>query len=186
MRRAPLLLAAVILISACTGGDVTANGNPSYLQVRAEATRTSAELKDLAALRQATDKFHTFSASQDAGWNTQFPEGCFSSPDGAMGYHYLKGENVGTLDPTKPQFVMYEPQKNGKMRLVGVEFIYPGRDSDPVPSLFGQDFSYNYTFSVWALHVWAWTENPDGMYANWNKRVSCTYAAASAVTMNHT
>lgn len=184
MTRAPLLLAAVALISGCTGGDLTANNSPSYLQSRADATKTSSELKDLAALRQATVKFHDKDASFAAGYDTQFPAGCFSSPDGGMGYHFLKGANVGTLDPSRPQFVLYEPEKNGRMKLVGVEFIYPGAPTDPVPYLFGQPFQYNYTFSVWALHVWAWDENPAGMYASWNPKVSCSYATTVA-TMVH-
>lgn len=183
MRTTRHLLATIILVSACSG-DTTANSPSSYSQLRIDANRTSSESKDLASLRQATAKFHDKDASAAAGYDTQFPAGCFSSPDGGMGYHFLKGSNVGTLDPSRPQFVMYEPQKNGQMKLVGVEFIYPGVPTDPAPYLFGQAFQYNYTFSVWALHVWAWDENPAGLYANWNPKVSCRYATTVA-TMVH-
>jgi len=37
---------------------------------------------------------------------------------------------------------------------------------------------------VWALHVWAWRENPSGLYANWNPKVSCQYAT-NVVNMAH-
>jgi hypothetical protein len=71
------------------------------------------------------------------------------------------------------------------MRLVGVEFILPGSPSDTPPVLFEQPFTYNFTFSVWALHVWAADNNPSGLYANWNPRVSCQYATTLAAHAHH-
>ena len=50
--------------------------------------------------------------------------GCVSGSDhGAMGIHYVNPMLLnGTIDVTQPQALIYEPT-NGKMKLVGVEFI---------------------------------------------------------------
>ena len=58
--------------------------------------------------------------------------GCVSGSDhGAMGIHYVNGSlfngetllSDGQLDATKPQALIYEPQSNGELKLVAVEFI---------------------------------------------------------------
>ena len=42
-----------------------------------------------------------------------------------MGLHYVNGTlvNQGTLDPTKPQIVIYEATPNGGQRLIGAELL---------------------------------------------------------------
>jgi len=184
MRGMTVLLAGIILLTACgstgTGTDAASPNRAALLAKGADAQ----ENKDLAALRSATEKFHKIEVAAQAGWNEQVPPGCFTSPDGSMGYHFRNLANVGTLDPSAPQFVMYEPQKDGSMRLVGVEFIALGAPTDTPPVLFGQNFQWNSTFGIWALHVWAWRENPSGLYANWNPKVSCQYAT-NVVAMAH-
>src|SRR5688572_26314829 len=52
---------------------------------------------------------------------------CVTGPEfGAMGVHLINVENMdGVLDITKPEALIYEPQLNGKLRLVGVEYIVP-------------------------------------------------------------
>jgi hypothetical protein len=47
--------------------------------------------------------------------------------------------------------------------------------SEP-PELFGQHFHRNEAFGIWALHVWVWRNNPSGLFADWNPRVSCAAA----------
>ena len=43
----------------------------------------------------------------------------------------------------------------------------------------GQLFQYNSSPNrygipaFYELHVWAWKDNPDGMFVDWNPRVSC-------------
>lgn len=188
MRGMTGLLAAIILTSACgtaTGTGTDAAGAAYRATVPSTSSADAQEHKDVAALRAATDKFHKIEVAAQAGWDDQAPPGCFTSPgEGSMGFHFRNISKVGTLNPTEPQFVMYEPQKDGSMRLVGVEFIALGSPTDTPPVLFGQPFQYNTTFNVWALHVWAWRENPAGLYANWNPKVSCQYAA-NVQTMAH-
>ena len=52
---------------------------------------------------------------------------CVTGPEfGAMGVHFINTDNVdGIVDVNKPEALIYEPQSNGRMRLVGVEFIVP-------------------------------------------------------------
>ncbi|GAB3377339.1 hypothetical protein [Lysobacter fragariae] len=139
----------------------------------------------MAALRAATAAYHDFDAATQAGlWDVPVPGvlECLDDPTGGMGYHFVNPNNFGVLDPTRPQALIYEPEKDGSMRLVAVEFIVPDGgahadqpDSPPPPSLFGQSFHYNKRFDVWALHVWAWRHNPSGLFADWNPNVSCRY-----------
>jgi hypothetical protein len=90
--------------------------------------------------------------------------------------------NFGVHDPARAQALIYEPQKDGSMRLVAVEFIFPDgddpttADNPPPPPMFGQPFHYvGAPFDVWALHAWVWRENPSGLFADWNPNVSCQY-----------
>jgi len=52
------------------------------------------------------------------------------------------------------------------------------------PVLFGHEFLRNDVFQLWGLHAWVWKDNPSGMFANWNPRVTCAYASAIS-TMAH-
>src|ERR1700679_887484 len=112
--------------------------------------------------------------------------GCVAGTDhGAMGVHYVNGTLLGnlTLDPAQPQALIYEPF-DGKMRLVGVEFIldsasWLANNNNTPPVLDGQVFTFvdaPNRFNIPAffeLHVWAWRENPQGAYVDWNNHVTC-------------
>ena len=178
MRRTALLLAGIVLLGACSE-EPTITEPGAEMQAGALTQLSPGAAHDLAALRSATASFHRIEVAKAAGYDVQFPAGCFSSPAGAMGFHYLNGAKVGTLAPGEPQLVIYEPQKNGTLKLVGVEFILPGAPTDTPPVLFGQTLEYNSTFGVWALHVWAWKNNPEGMFADWNPKASCEFAAGA-------
>jgi hypothetical protein len=96
-----------------------------------------------------------------------------------MGFHY---GNVGLMDGSvqadEPELLLYEPEKNGRLRLVAVEYIIPytehSRGATP-PVLFGQEFKQNDMFQLWGLHAWVWKHNPSGMFANWNPTVTCEH-----------
>lgn len=134
---------------------------------------------ELAALRSATASFHGLDRAAEAGWTDDIT-GCMSSPAGGMGHHYVNwGElfDGGTLDPLRPEVLVYAPDATGAMRLVAVEYLILGSDlpsSAPAPELFGQPFHFNSGFGVWALHAWVWKHNPEGTFADWNPRVSCS------------
>ena len=77
---------------------------------------------------------------------------------------------------------MYE-YKGGKYRLLGVEYIVPAdawhATNQGPPVLMGQLLHYvsspnRYGLpAFYELHVWAWENNPNGMFADWNPKVSC-------------
>lgn len=137
--------------------------------------------KDLAALRRLTAAFHNFGKATAAGWSAQITP-CLEDPAlGAQGFHYGNPAFIdGEANVLEPELLLYEPQLNGKLRLVGIEYIVPFTIVPPTadpPMLFGQDFHQNFVFGVWALHVWVWRHNPSGLFADWNPEVSCEAAA---------
>ncbi len=113
---------------------------------------------------------------------------CVTGPEfGAMGVHLINVENLdGILDITKPEALIYEPQLNGKLRLVGVEFIVPKEawdalhpDQSDRPSLEGHllnfvDAPNRYGLDgFYEIHVWAFDDNPKGALTDWNPDVTC-------------
>jgi hypothetical protein len=112
--------------------------------------------------------------------------GCVAGTDhGAMGVHYVNGTLLGnlTLDPSQPQALIYEPN-DGKMTLVGVEFIldsasWLAANNNIPPVLDGQVFNFvgfpnRFAInSFFELHVWAWRDNPQGSFVDWNNGVTC-------------
>ena len=131
----------------------------------------------LAAVRAATADFHRLEVSQGAGWNF-VGSGCVSSPapgGGAMGYHHLNLALVGNpgVDPELPEVLVYAPTPSGGRRLVAVEWLVPVAISPNPPSLFGQTFHLQPVLQAWILHAWVWKHNPDGVFADFNRAVSC-------------
>ncbi|MGH9516118.1 MAG: hypothetical protein ACRD3P_10630 [Terriglobales bacterium] len=135
-------------------------------------------------VRQATERFKDVSVAEAEGYSLQF--GCVSGPDsGAMGLHFVNGAIVasGVLDATRPQIVIYEPQPDGRLKLIGADYLliasaWDASHSGP-PELMGQLFHYFESpnrFGLpafYTLHVWAWKENPNGAFVNWHPNVSC-------------
>jgi hypothetical protein len=61
-----------------------------------------------------------------------------SDATGGMGYHYGKVAYIdGNARLTEPEILMYEPQSNGSLQLVGLEYVVPLSASATPPSLFG-------------------------------------------------
>lgn len=106
------------------------------------------------------------------------------------------------LDPAQPEVLLYLPTGGGKYALVGVEYVqtvllrnqltgqvapwfaqtpWPQNFvvTNPAPSLFGQTFqgpmAGHFPGQPWHydLHVWAWSTNPSGTFAQWNPSLSC-------------
>jgi hypothetical protein len=172
-----VLLVAGLLCAACTGDPTASDAPGPNLLKDVPSVTDPAVLKDIRDLRQAMAPNHRFEVGTAEGaWSDQFPPGCFTSAAGAMGYHYHNTANDGVLDVTRPQLIIYEPEKNGQMRLVAVEFFSAAPQSGPAPHLFGQDFHFNSVFQLWVLHVWAFQENPRGIFQDWNPKVSCRFA----------
>ena len=132
-------------------------------------------------VRNATRQFLDVNNAAPAGYGPSF--GCVSGPDhGAMGIHYVNGSLLnGPIDPTHPQALIYEPQSNGELKLVGVEFIILASALPPnaAPQVGGHlmlfvDGPNRYGLPpFFELHVWAWRDNPQGPFVDWNDHVSC-------------
>jgi hypothetical protein len=113
--------------------------------------------------------------------------GCVSGPEqGAMGVHFVNPALLvdGVLDATQPEALIYE-FNNGLARLVGVEFIvfadvwHANHAPNDPPILEGQllhfvDSPNRFGLPAhYELHVWAWRNNPNGVFVDFNPRVSC-------------
>lgn len=131
---------------------------------------------DLAEARHATSAFHKVSHAEAAGYESTLNSlGCFENPGvGGMGVHYLnEGILDGTPEADSPEALVYEMRSNGKLKLVGLEYIVPidaWTETEP-PTLYGREFHQHPVLPLWVLHAWVWTPNPMGMFADWNPRV---------------
>jgi hypothetical protein len=136
------------------------------------------------AVRTATDRFHDVRFALAEGYAPQFS--CVSGPDfGAMGIHFINFALVtdGALEVAHPESVIYEPTPDGRLRLVGTEFVVLKTQWDAThagpPELMGQLFHLTtepnrYGLpAFYSLHVWAWRHNPLGSFVNWHPKVSC-------------
>ncbi|MEA2763801.1 MAG: hypothetical protein QOK07_205 [Gemmatimonadaceae bacterium] len=189
MRRTAQLLAGIAILGGCTGAQNPTESAAHFSSPAANASFGADVNKDLATLRQVTAAFQQFDNASAAGWKAQIT-GCMTDANGAggMGFHYGNTSLInGTVSVDKPELLLYEPEKNGRLRLVAVEYIIPytfhSRESAP-PVLFGQEFKQNDTFKLWGLHAWVWKENPSGMFASWNPKVTCENAT-NATAMTH-
>ncbi len=171
--------AALVLVACCSLPGLAQHSHDA--QSDAADAQKSALIK---IVRQATERFKDVSVAEKEGYVLQF--GCVSGPDsGAMGLHYVNGDLVGAgvLDPTRPQIVIYEPTADGKLKLIGADFLlfaaaWDAKNQGP-PQLMGQLFHYFESpnrFGLpafYTLHVWAWKDNPNGAFVNWHPNVSC-------------
>ena len=187
MRHASLTIAAIGLLAACSSSDPnppvatvavsSQDGHASHAATN-NGDLTPDQKKAIAEVRNMTTKFHDIAAAKAAGYSKQYPPGCAESPDGAQAFHYLNESLVdGTVELLKPELLMYEPQPNGQMQLIGVDYVVPLTSSNTPPTLLGVPFARNEPLGVWALHIWSARPNPSGMFAAWNPKVSCKYAA---------
>lgn len=137
-------------------------------------------------VRLATSRFIDINVALHEGWVQGTP--CVSGPNsGAMGVHFILPSRIGdgALNANEPEALIYEPMPNGAMRLVGVEFIVLAGDwarlhtDGSTPALDGHLTNYvgepnRYGLpAFYELHVWAWEDNPNGNFADWNTQVTC-------------
>jgi hypothetical protein len=131
-------------------------------------------------VRAANARFADVKAAEAEGYA---PIPCTSGIDGgAMGVHYVNTRYLDdkTPDIARPQAVMYEPTPDGKMALIGVEYI----STKGPASLEGHLFSFTgapnrYGLpAFYELHVWAWRTNPKGTFTDMNPNVTCDHMMA--------
>jgi hypothetical protein len=141
---------------------------------------TPALEKELDVVRRSTQAFRSFTLAQKEGYSVALTPCMEDSTQGGMGFHYGKGALIDArVELRRPEVLLYEPQADGSLQLVGVEWIVPftAWTKPSPPRLLGVDFAANQTFQVWALHAWIWRSNPSGALSDWNPTVSCANAS---------
>ncbi|MEZ4681009.1 MAG: hypothetical protein R2932_43035 [Caldilineaceae bacterium] len=147
-------------------------------------------------LRQELARYQDVETAKTEGYGLF--HGCMSSPQsGAMGVHFVNGELVGDgeLDALHPEAILYQP-KDGKMQLVGVEYLVFAEDwdanHDGPPMVMGHMFNFTGAPNrlripaFYSLHVWAWQSNPSGTFSDFNPKVSCDgYVSDTAMAAHH-
>ena len=122
---------------------------------------------------------------------------------GGMGLHYVRPDllgitaetprvdGVGThTDFTQPAVLIYQPMPDGSQKLVAIENLvwakaWHEKGNEGPPSFHGYDYYYMHDNPEtepdeahgfqphYELHFWLYEENPAGMFAPFNPRVSC-------------
>lgn len=142
----------------------------------------------LQEVRAAVAKYHSFEQAARAGYSVEH-EPCVASPAGAMGVHAINRALVDdpAIDPLEPEILLYVPKENGKLELVGVEYLRIAADQNPAdgfdqsdkPALFGRAFDGimpgHAPWMGWHYdqHVWVAEENQSGVFALFNPALSC-------------
>ncbi len=158
-----------------------------FAQQGSQPAEPGGQNKLVQMVRNATQQYLDVNNATRDGYEAFL--GCVSGSDhGAMGIHYVNGALLnGTIDINHPQALIYEPLPNGQMKLVGVEFITDAatwlkNNNNQSPVLEGQVFllvdspnRYGVPNPFYELHVWAWRDNPQGAFVDWNDHVTCAH-----------
>lgn len=129
--------------------------------------------KLLADVRKATTQYHDVNAAIAAGYVNTVD--CVTGPPGAgaMGIHFVNFDLIDDVfNPLEPEILLYERMKNGSYKLVGVEYLFVGSESP----LFAGEVAFHpfhQPFADYALHVWIWKGNPNGIFEDFNVNVKC-------------
>jgi hypothetical protein len=146
-------------------------------------------LHGVAKLRAVTTKYHSLARAEHDQFGLLTDTAgisCIAEPGmGAMGYHYVNSARVGdpAIKLTRPEALLYSPDRHGRLHFAGVEYVVIKADWDAThaspPRLFGHEFNFSDApnrFGLppyYSLHVWAFKHNPAGMFEMWNPRVHC-------------
>jgi len=140
----------------------------------------------IAQAREATAKYKDVREAVKDGYKPV--SACVEGPPGAgaMGIHYLNEANVdnAAIVASKPELLLYFPEANGKLRLVGVEYFRPDDDqnlktTEDRPYLAGIPFDGPMEGHDpgmprhYDLHAWVWQWNPNGVFAQFNPNLHC-------------
>ena len=186
---AVLTVAAVVLIPTLAFARESAAKHDHAAHMAAAADNATLQ-DELAQVRQVTARFHDLDAALEAGYELGWVNGsgiriitgCVAHPTaGAMGYHYFNQELVDDLavNELEPEVLVYESAPNGRRKLVAVEWVVPGPNTNPPgvtdpPSLFGMPMHILVpAVGFYLKHAWIWKPNPAGMFADFNPKVTC-------------
>lgn len=177
------------------------------------ANSAVAETVDLDAVRKATEKYRDVNVALADGYIPDPSGHCVNAEAeglpaelGAMGIHYIHPALLGITageprvdgrgihtDWMRPAIILYEPQADGSLELVGVENLVWqavwSATGQPPPSINGKtwdamaddpatqaDEAHGF-MPHYDQHVWLFWENASGMLAPFNPAVSCEHHA---------
>lgn len=170
------------------------------------------QASEIAAVRTATEKYQDVNVALADGYIRDPANHCFTADMaglpveyGAMGVHYLSpgllkvtsteprvdGDSTYT-DWSKPAVLIYEPQADGSLQLVGVENLvfqkaWEAAGNSAPPEFAGRVWDYmsddpatptdeaHGFMPHYDQHVWAFRENPRGNLEPFNSAVSCEH-----------
>jgi hypothetical protein len=126
---------------------------------------------------------------------------------GAMGVHYFRPDLLGITAPPnprvdgtgtytdfhKPAVLLYEPEADGSLQLVGAENLvfekaWTAAGHSAPPSFHGVPYNHMVDDPATKIdeahgfmphydrHVWVMRDNPNGVFAQYNPNVTCKYA----------
>jgi hypothetical protein len=172
----PYLIFSAAIVSACTQ---PAHQHPATSAAASpEPSAYGSDVEDgYARVRAATAAFKVLDSAVAKGYAANVPQ-CFADPvQGGMGFHHTNRTYVDNrIEIDKPEILLYERTPDGSYRLNGVEYIIPYRvwpkDSVP-PKLMGRNMLQSEPLQLWYTHMWIWTPNQSGLFADWNPGVRC-------------
>jgi hypothetical protein len=186
----PALAVARALLAAATLSAFPFSTAPA--QARDPVGALPAVTPELERARAALDKYRDpivavhdgyFSSLGCVDYPKGGSEGTMQYVPGAMGVHFLNLQLIApTLDPAKPQVLIYEPDGD-KLRLVAAEWFLPVEAAPQgPPSIFGKQLEGPMAghhplmpegLHHYDLHVWLWKNNPAGVFSATNPAVKC-------------
>src|SRR5262249_51168149 len=102
--------------------DHDGHGGPS-----AAPERLASQQNELVrTVREATERFRSVTDPTQVGDPYALLFGCVSGGDfGAMGLHFVRGDILhdGDVTPNEPEILLFEPTRNGGIRLTGADYI---------------------------------------------------------------
>jgi hypothetical protein len=177
MNQKRLLLILLVLVGLVALSQVAA-GAQTDMEHEDGLTEETRQL--INEVRWATSQYWDLDTALEDGYGIF--QDCFKDEAiGGMGQHYVKGALAGddVLDPLQPEALVYQPNADGDLLLVAFEYLVFEENwtSSEPPTLFGQEFHLKTTIPdtppVWVLHMWLWTHNPEGMFADYNPTIFC-------------
>jgi hypothetical protein len=140
--------------------------------INSKAALPAQTIAELSQVREATANLRDTFAARAAGYaNTgiELPN---------MGLHFVNEGFLGDgeFNLSKPDFLVFNKNPNGKFELVAVEFAVPidARHPDeahPPTGFTGDADVWDFRtlgLPLWTLHAWIWKTNPDGVFKMMN------------------
>jgi hypothetical protein len=165
-------LAFPILIAMCCliiGSAPTTTNTTSAATKPAVDDLSAATNSELAQARSATAKYHDFERADADGYD-------FLHCVPGEGLEYVNWSLVDcNFDVEHPEALHYIDDGNGRLRLVGVEYVVPVACTATAPEGFTGDAD-EWEFMAEGLPIWAtraalWLHNPEGIFAEHNPRI---------------